>query len=90
MLTSIFASANMLATYYWQRHLDEMHRHEGIFWDRYNENDEIRSQLDSTQRALERITKPCFEEPMRTYSLMTNRLFVRPKRSDQSSPQSNP
>jgi hypothetical protein len=87
-LNSIFISANMLATHYWQRqgrvqmeadefqkHLDEMHRHEGIFWDRYNENDEIRNQLTVTQQELERVTKPCFEEPMKTYSISTKSWF---------------
>ncbi len=83
-LNSIFSSANMLATHYWrrqgrvnmkadefQKHLDEMHHHEGIFWDRYNENDEVRNQLASTQKELERVTKPCFEEPMKTYTIFT-------------------
>jgi len=87
-LNSIFSSANMLATHYWQRqgrvkmeadefqtHLDEMHKHEGIFWDRYNENDEIRSQLAATQQELERVTKPCFEEPMKSYIMLTKQWF---------------
>jgi len=89
-LNSIFSSANMLATYYWQRqgrvtmepdefqeHLDEMNKHQGIFWDRYNENDEIRNQLASTQQALEKVTKPCFEEPMKTYSIFTRQWLTR-------------
>lgn len=87
-LNSIFTSANMLATHYWQRqgrvqmqaddfqkHLDEMRMHEGIFWDRYNENDEIRSQLSATQKKLEKVTKPCFEEPMKTYAIFTKQWF---------------
>jgi len=87
-LNSIFTSANMLATHYWQRqgrvqmeadefqkHLDGMRRHEGIFWDGYNENDEIRSKLTSTQEELERVTKPCFEEPMKTYTFFTKQWF---------------
>jgi hypothetical protein len=87
-LNSIFSSANMLATHYWQRqgsvimepdefqkHLDEMHGHEGIFWDRYNENDEIRNQLTTTQQALENVTKLCFEEPMKSYSILTAQWF---------------
>ncbi len=89
-LNSIFASANMLATHYWQRqgrvqmeqdefqkHLDEMHKHEGIFWDRYNEYDEIRNQLATTQKELERVTKPCFEEPIKTYAVFTKQWFKR-------------
>jgi hypothetical protein len=88
ILNSIFVSANMLSTHYWQRqgrvqmrndefqkHLDEMHRHEGIFWDLYNDNDQIRNQLASTQRELERVTKPSFEEPMKTYSIFTKKWF---------------
>ncbi len=88
ILNSIFVSANMLTTHYWkrqgrvqmepdefQKHLDEMHEHEGIFWDRYNENDEIRSQLTTTQKELERVTKPCFEEPMKTYAIFTKQWF---------------
>ncbi len=87
-LNSIFSSANMLATHYWQRqgrvqmepdefqkHLNEMHKHEGIFWDNYNQNDEIRNQLAATQNELERVTKPCFEEPMKTYSIFTKQWF---------------
>jgi len=87
-LNSIFTSANMLSTHYWQRqgrvemkkdefqkHLDEMHRHEGIFWDCYNDNDEIRNKLTATQTNLENTTKPCFEEPMKTYSIFTKKWF---------------
>lgn len=87
-LNSIFSSANMLATYYWQRqgravmepdefqkHLDEMHKHEGIFWDRNNEDDEVRNQLATIQQTLERVTKPCFEEPMKSYSILTKQWF---------------
>lgn len=88
IINSIFTSANMLATHYWQRqgrvkmetdvfqkHLDEMHRHEGIFWDRYNENDEIREKLLAIQTSLESLTKPCFEEPMKTYTTLTKEWF---------------
>lgn len=87
-LNSIFTSANMLATHYWQRqgrakmepdelqkHLDEMHKHEGIFWDRYNENDAIRNKLAEIQQELEQVTKPCFEEPMKTYTIFTRQWF---------------
>lgn len=87
-LNSIFISANMLSTHYWQRqgrvsmekdefqkHLDEMHRHEGIFWDLYNDEDEIRNQLASIQQELERVTRPCFEEPMKTYNILTKKWF---------------
>ncbi len=87
-INSIFVSAQMLATHYWQRqgrvqmaddefrrHLDEMHEHEGVFWDRMNDNDEIRTQLQSVQERLDAITRPCFEEPMKSYSLLTKRWW---------------
>lgn len=86
-LNSIFVSARMLATHYWQRqgrvhmqpdefqrHLDEMHRHEGIFWDIQSEEDEIRRQLKSVLESLEAVTAPCFQEPMSTYQWLTKQL----------------
>ena len=87
-LNSIFTAANMLSTYYWQRqgrvqmepdefqkHLDEMHKHEGIFWDHQSDDDVIRKELSDIQERLEEITKPCFEEPMKTYSIFTKKWF---------------
>ena len=87
-LNSIFSSARRLAMHYWprqgrvqmeadefQKHLDGMHRHEGIFWDNYNEDDEIRKQLKAIQKRLEEVTAPCFKEPMKTYSLFTRKWF---------------
>ena len=78
----------MLATHYWQRqgrvkmeadefqkHLDEMHRHEGIFWDTFNDEDEIRNQLKAIQAKLEAVIKSCFEEPMKTYTIFTTKWF---------------
>jgi hypothetical protein len=85
VLNSIFISARMLSTHYWKRqerimgpdefykHLDEMHRHEGIFWDTSAEDDKIRSQLSAIQAALETVTAPCFQEPIRLYSFLTKR-----------------
>jgi hypothetical protein len=77
-LSSIFLSAGMLATHYWQRqgrvameadefqkHLDEMHRHEGIFWDMGSDSDEIRAKLNVIQGQLEAATAACFREPTR-------------------------
>ena len=88
VLNSIFVSAQMLATHYWQRqgrvqmsedefkrHLDEMHRHEGVFWDRMKDEDEIRSKLQEIQERLDSTTKPCFEEPMKTYSIFTKKWW---------------
>lgn len=87
-LNSIFISARMLATHYWQRqgrvsmendefqkHLDEMHRHEGIFWDIGSDDDEIRLQLKAIQKRLEDATASCFQEPMSTFSLLTLKWF---------------
>lgn len=88
VINSIFESANMLATHYWQRqgrvqmevdefqkHLDEMRQHQGIFWDRYNKNDEVREKLSTIQTSLESVTKPCFEEPMKTFTIFTKKWF---------------
>lgn len=82
VLNSIFASAQMLATHYWQRqgrvemegdefqrHLDEMHRHEGIFWDIGTDTDEVKSKIAAVQAKLEAAVKPCFQEPMSIYSV---------------------
>lgn len=89
-LNSIFSSARQLATHYWprqgrvkmeaeefQKHLDGMYRHEGIFWDNLSEDDEIRKQLSEIQKRLENVTAPCFKEPMKTYSLFTWQWFRR-------------
>jgi hypothetical protein len=88
VVNSIFISARMLATHYWPRqgrvpmsgdefreHLDEMHRHEGVFWDTGAENDEIRRQLLEIQSALETLTASCFEEPMALYAVLTKRWW---------------
>ncbi|MFQ5799875.1 MAG: hypothetical protein ACE5H0_14450 [Bacteroidota bacterium] len=86
VVNSIFISARMLATHYWQRqgrvkmesdefqkHLEEMHRHEGIFWDTGSENDEIRTKLAQIQSKLETAVKPCFQEPVGLYSFITRK-----------------
>ena len=88
ILNSIFVSAQMLATHYWkrqgrvpmekeefQRHLDEMRQHEGVFWDRMQEVDEIRNKLQVVQEELDSVTRPCFEEPMKSYGIFTKQLF---------------
>ena len=85
-LNTIFSAANMLSRHYWQRqgrvqmeadefqrHLDEMHRHEGILWDHQSDDDVIRSELATIQNQLETVTKPCFEEPMKTYGIFTKK-----------------
>lgn len=88
VLNSIFVSAQMLATHYWQRqgrvqmeadefqrHLDEMHRHEGIFWDIGTDTDGIRIKLKEIQDKLEAAVKPCFQEPASTYAVFTKKWF---------------
>jgi hypothetical protein len=87
-VNSIFSSARMLATFYWrrqgrvimapdefQKHLDGMDKHEGIFWDSGTEEDEVRTQLRAIQDKLEKATAECFAEPMSLYSLLTKKLF---------------
>jgi hypothetical protein len=54
-----------------EKHLEEMHRHEGIFWDIGTEEDEIRNGLRAIQKSLEAVTAPCFQEPMKLYSIFT-------------------
>lgn len=78
----------MLAHHYWQRqdrvhmegdefqrHLDEMDRQEGIFWDVGTETDEIRTKLNDIQARLDATVKPCFQEPTSTYSIFTKKWF---------------
>lgn len=87
VLRSILSSSMMLGTHYWQRqgrvsmepeefqrHLAEMQRHEKIFWDHGDETDEIRCELDNSQKLLEKILGPCFEEPMTLYTLLMMKL----------------
>lgn len=84
VLNSIFVSAQMLGTHYWQRqgrvpmepeefqnHLEEMHRHERIFWDHGTADDEIRTKLGAIQSKLDAAVSPCFREPMATYTWLT-------------------
>lgn len=88
VLNSIFVSARMLATHHWQRqgrvqmeedefqkHLDEMYHHEGIFSDLGSDSDEIRVQLNTIQGKLEKVTASCFQEPMSTFKILTKKWF---------------
>jgi hypothetical protein len=87
-LNSIFVSARMLSMHYWQRqgrvqmdhdefqrHLDEMRRHEGIFWDIDSDADEIHIQLNAIQDKLEQATATCFQEPMSTFRILTKKCY---------------
>ncbi len=82
-INSIFVSARMLATHYWKRQdrpptdehrfqkfLDEMSRHEGVFWDSNADDDVIRKQLQAVQLSLEAVTASCFKEPVGVLSKM--------------------
>jgi hypothetical protein len=89
ILNRIFVAAEMLSTHYWKRqgnvemepaefqqHLDDMRREEKIFWE-YSKDDEINTQLIEIQKKLELITKPCFEEHMQTYTLLTKQWLTK-------------
>ena len=84
VLNSIFVSAQMLSTHYWQRqgrvpmepdefaqHLAEMRQHERVYWDHGSEDDEVRVKLASIQERLDALVKPCFQEPIRAYNFLT-------------------
>lgn len=84
VLNSIFVSAQMLGTCYWQRqgrvpmepeecqqHLKELRHHQQIFWDHGTDDDEVRKKLAVIQQRLDSIVKPCFQEPIRTYTGLT-------------------
>ena len=86
IVNSIFISARMLSTHYWQRqgrvsmepdefkkHLEEMHRHEGTFWEIGGGEDETNQKLQGVLERLEKITAPCFQEPMSIYQWLTHR-----------------
>lgn len=86
-INKIFSSARMLATHYWPRqgrphrsedefkkHLDQMFKHEGIFWDGYSEDDVIRNKLDEILREFEKITAPCFQENTTLYHVLTTNI----------------
>ncbi|ACP07361.1 hypothetical protein [Vibrio cholerae] len=87
-VNSIFSSARLLATRYWQRqgraqmsddefekHLEGMQKHEDVFWDTWEDDDVIRKQLQSIQDRLDGVVASTFEEPMPTYKLLTKKLW---------------
>ncbi len=89
-LHKIFVAAHMLGTYYWPRqgrvpmeeaefkkHLDEMHKNEGIFWGRLSKDDIIQKDLDEILTLLESVAKPCFEGESTLYRTLTRNLFKR-------------
>ena len=75
VLNEIFIAARMLGTYYWQRqgrvqmsgdefqkHLDEMHKYEAIFWFMGEERDEIGPKIEKIINQIEGITKEILAE----------------------------
>jgi hypothetical protein len=85
-VNSIFSSARILATHYWnrqgrvemdadefQKHLSGMDKHEGIFWDSGTEDDEVRSRLNEIQSKLDVAVAPGFQKPTTLYSVFTKR-----------------
>lgn len=75
ILNDIFIAAQMLGTYYWQqqgrikmgeealkKHLEEMSKHEAIFWFQGEKRDEIGPKVEKVIRQIENITKSTLEE----------------------------
>jgi hypothetical protein len=74
-LNEIFASAHSLGTYYWPRqgritmaeeefqmHLDEMHRHEGVFWAGFGTSDPTAERVEKAISDIESVCRPVLEE----------------------------
>ncbi len=70
VLKDIFISAHMLSTYYWQRqgklemsksefqkHLDEMHKHEAVLWLTDEDEDKISPRIRNVVQQVENITR---------------------------------
>jgi hypothetical protein len=90
VLNEIFSSARILGTYYWkrqgrvrmseeefQRHLEQMNKHEAIFWFMGEEKDEITPRV---QRAVEKIENIAIEA-----SIMRASWFNKEKKDDRKS-----
>ncbi|NIY89978.1 hypothetical protein [Vibrio campbellii] len=87
-VNTIFHSVRQLATWYWKRqgntkmsdvefdkHLEQMRKHEDVFWDTWEDDDVIRKQLQSVQVKLDKVVESTFEEPMSTYKVLTKKLW---------------
>ncbi|HCH4140965.1 TPA: hypothetical protein NKV59_004498 [Vibrio parahaemolyticus] len=87
-VNTIFHSPRQLATWYWKRqgntkmsdvefdkHLEQMRKHEDVFWDTWEDDDVIRKQLQSVQVKLDKVVESTFEEPMSTYKVLTKKLW---------------
>ena len=75
IVNEIFASARILGSYYWPRqgrvrmsdeefkkHLEEMHRHEAVFWAGFDSNDPIALQVEKVISDIEAVCRPVLEE----------------------------
>jgi len=87
VVNEIFASAHILGTYYWKRqgrvemtkeefakHLEEMRKHEAIYWEMQDDKDEIKKRLAEILSRIESVVKPCFEPPLTLYSFITRKI----------------
>jgi hypothetical protein len=90
VISEIFTAANRLANYYWprqgrvqmsgeefKRHLEEMHKYEGVFWEGSEENDLIKQKVDDAIKTIEGICRPIIEEQSGVGSLLVKKLFKR-------------
>jgi hypothetical protein len=85
IVNSIRAATRTLARHYWnqgnriaqsdayEKRLQEMSRFERIIWDHGEADDDIMLKLAEVQKKLEEVTKPCFEEQMASYNLLTRK-----------------
>jgi hypothetical protein len=84
----IFIAAHMLGTCYWPRqgrepmseaerkeHLDEMWKHEEVFWDTNEPNDAIKASLASILAKLEKVTEPAFRKKSTFMGFISKRMF---------------
>jgi hypothetical protein len=90
VIGEIFMAANRLANHYWprqgrvkmsdeefKRHLEEMHKYEGVFWEGSEENDLIKQKVDGAIKTIEDICRPIIEEQSGVGSLLVKKLFKR-------------
>ncbi len=75
ILNEVFASAHILGRYYWprqgrvrtteeefQKHLEEMHRHEGVFWAGFDSSDPTAARVEKIISDIESVCRPVLEE----------------------------
>lgn len=92
ILNDIFASAHMLGRHYWprqgrvrmteeefQKHLNEMFRHEAVFWAGYDASDPTAARVEKVMCEIEAVCRPVLEE--RAVGFILTEPFVRPFRN---------